>query len=198
MGPGSGPQRHISIHAPLRGRHFFTVPRQSGAAFQSTPPCGGDVDCGMLLIAALISIHAPLRGRHFCQCANIKPQNFNPRPLAGATIYYDDFTAHEHISIHAPLRGRLEILISLRSITNISIHAPLRGRHLPQRHTTFTPKFQSTPPCGGDSAIAVTSSLHQISIHAPLRGRHACLIQRLRCFNFNPRPLAGATLDGKT
>ena len=55
----------------------------------------------------------------------------------------------------------------------ISIHAPLRGRR--NRWTMLPPrqKFQSTPPCGGD--------------HHDGQGGKAAQ-------DFNPRPLAGATM----
>ena len=54
----------ISIHAPLRGRLIFMLPKISSRGFQSTPPCGGDLQFVI--------------GR----CSN---PYFNPRPLAGAT-----------------------------------------------------------------------------------------------------------------
>ena len=97
----------ISIHAPLRGRplnSFISIseldfnPRplagatylcfcpSSVSVFQSTPPCGGDIQClDDVRIIDSISIHAPLRGRHL--------ETDNPRKIAD-------------ISIHAPLRGR--------------------------------------------------------------------------------------------
>ncbi len=55
----------------------------------------------------------------------------------------------------------------------ISIHAPLRGRRLFKIHFLNCTLFQSTPPCGGD-----------------LRWKK----QKLSSKNFNPRPLAGATV----
>ena len=53
---------------------------------------------------------------------------FNPRPLAGAT--------HPHDQLDFALV--------------ISIHAPLRGRRSPPWAPLLPPRFQSTPPCGGD------------------------------------------------
>ena len=83
--------------------------RYSGVlAFQSTPPCGGDLTDDDALIQDLIfqstppcggdkygerkhqlttdiSIHAPLRGRLPISMMVRAGRNFNPRPLAGAT-----------------------------------------------------------------------------------------------------------------
>ena len=57
----------------------------------------------------------------------------------------------------------------------ISIHAPLRGRR--RTGTTWSQRtaFQSTPPCGGDGHLFISATHHD---------------------DFNPRPLAGATLCG--
>ena len=54
----------------------------------------------------------------------------------------------------------------------ISIHAPLRGRPICFATVAKDMVFQSTPPCGGDAASC------------------ACLAAS---WDFNPRPLAGAT-----
>ena len=77
----------------------------------------------------------------------------------------------------------------------ISIHAPLRGRRSDPFWTDGANLFQSTPPCGGDSrqhhkGVAKRS----ISIHAPLRGRQKVRSQARVRHDFNPRPLAGATV----
>ena len=53
----------ISIHAPLRGRLCINVHPYVYAAFQSTPPCGGDLKVLDVRQEIVISIHAPLRGR---------------------------------------------------------------------------------------------------------------------------------------
>ena len=57
--------------------------------------------------------------------------------------------------------------------SGISIHAPLRGRLQPSRPPRTGAGFQSTPPCGGDGRQG----------RLPGEG-----------VNFNPRPLAGATI----
>ena len=57
---------------------------------------------------------------------------------------------------------------------HISIHAPLRGRPEESQRAAGAVKFQSTPPCGGDGQRSRIPALSP---------------------NFNPRPLAGATLD---
>ena len=118
--------------------------------FQSTPPCGGDINHKRAKIKTLyfnprplagatggdfcgddcedISIHAPLRGRRQHDDHLSKRPDFNPRPLAGATIILRRHNGLEDISIHAPLRGRRRGLQRPRSSVVISIHAPLRGR----------------------------------------------------------------------
>ena len=53
--------------------------------FQSTPPCGGDLEELAALVEAHISIHAPLRGRPGMMPISWMENDFNPRPLAGAT-----------------------------------------------------------------------------------------------------------------
>ena len=119
--------------------------------FQSTPPCGGDVQPG---------------------ATDPGPNHFNPRPLAGATALFGGRSMVIGISIHAPLRGRLIWNFVTVLVYKISIHAPLRGRRTPGQMVDAGLPFQSTPPCGGDlmEVFAVLTSF--ISIHAPLRGRH--------------------------
>ena len=55
--------------------------------------------------------------------------------------------------------------------------------------------FQSTPPCGGDGGGSMAKLITLISIHAPLRGRPDCHGRQRDLDYFNPRPLAGATLQ---
>ena len=140
----------ISIHAPLRGRQRFRLHQTGPAAFQSTPPCGGDHKRHAAGDSGSISIHAPLRGRRPRSPRSMphsrfqstppcggdrrgkdegrKGMDFNPRPLAGAT-------AAAGLKLHSDF---------------ISIHAPLRGRRGIQYKEDGTDRFQSTPPCGGD------------------------------------------------
>ena len=124
-----------------------------------------------------ISIHAPLRGRPRLWLPCARCFYFNPRPLAGATGREPATMKLALISIHAPLRGRPASGGGFGDNgEKISIHAPLRGR-LPDRYEPYTAElFQSTPPCGGD-----------ISMLFPLPGSA----------DFNPRPLAGATLPAE-
>ena len=141
--------------------------------FQSTPPCGGD------------------------QCVRMvscRRCHFNPRPLAGATSLQSRPPKSHSISIHAPLRGRRRLFSKvifncdfnprpLAGATgehhqvfvplSISIHAPLRGRRVANILAVLEYQFQSTPPCGGDLVDL-----------PPRHGKS----------NFNPRPLAGATI----
>ena len=58
-------------------------------------------------------------------------------------------------------------------LEGISIHAPLRGRQFECADFKASYRFQSTPPCGGDPFFTTWKML---------------------TIDFNPRPLAGATL----
>ena len=187
--------------------------------FQSTPPCGGDNNPyilaaiqpdfnprplagatfrpGVLGRDSYISIHAPLRGRlsrsptdyeqllfqSTPPCGGDSPRlwaspgasYFNPRPLAGATEMRAMLDADEENFNPRPLAGAT-------------------GSSHPY---SLLPRFQSTPPCGGDQEPRQFALLVGISIHAPLRGRlqiddpvqqqraisiHAPLRGRLGCF----------------
>ena len=206
----------ISIHAPLRGRlrqtnflfwHLDFNPRPLAGATPSAwtaRTCPADFNPRPLAGATyvdqdgkakrLISIHAPLRGRQSYFSAPAGAANFNPRPLAGATFSTREIMIFMLISIHAPLRGRplawfiggLSFDFNPRplagatkddepegGIDDISIHAPLRGRHRCDAAAASQVRFQSTPPCGGDP------------VYRPLWAAVA---------DFNPRPLAGATV----
>ena len=163
--------------------------------FQSTPPCGGDYS---------LALSVP------------KSSNFNPRPLAGATNPFGRSRNHHHISIHAPLRGRLLPVCTKTAKGShfnprplagatwtwdeatdepfISIHAPLRGRRTTTLIYLHVTQFQSTPPCGGDFPTTTRSpSLFNFNPR-PLAGATQCPGRRDGAVrNFNPRPLAGAT-----
>ena len=184
--------------------------------FQSTPPCGGDNNPyilaaiqpdfnprplagatfrpGVLGRDSYISIHAPLRGRlsrsptdyeqllfqSTPPCGGDSPRlwaspgasYFNPRPLAGATEMRAMLDADEENFNPRPLAGAT-------------------GSSHPY---SLLPRFQSTPPCGGDQEPRQFALLVGISIHAPLRGRPEPLHLSVRQCYFNPRPLAGATV----
>ena len=103
-----------------------------------------------------------------------------------------------------------------KEVKEISIHAPLRGRPRKPQRSWGCPRFQSTPPCGGDGRLPPVypgrpdfnprplagatqapespEALSGISIHAPLRGRLGDGSPDCQHHDFNPRPLAGATL----
>ncbi len=118
----------ISIHAPLRGRHYRSRGPSDHPDFNPRPLAGatcifwtsqaGLLDFNPRPLAgatnavrvcpgnARISIHAPLRGRPPCRSFSTIGSNFNPRPLAGATASKGALIPVSNISIHAPLRGR--------------------------------------------------------------------------------------------
>ena len=184
----------ISIHAPLRGRPFFSPSSILPSDFNPRPLAGATSLSMVWLPFTLISIHAPLRGRRGEMRNNNytdefqstppcggdwhpgirrrAPYHFNPRPLAGATRCTGQGLSRDAISIHAPLRGRHRVCEKNPAHLEISIHAPLRGRQVAS--------IQCRQGVG-------------ISIHAPLRGRHETDASTGHSSHFNPRPLAGAT-----
>ena len=170
------------------------------------------------LLPSEISIHAPLRGRLVPLYNLTQTPDFNPRPLAGATGQALGPQGVHNISIHAPLRGRPRPVICRRWWRGISIHAPLRGR-LPISHIfnvieqfQSTPpcggdlysllpgrcmsRFQSTPPCGGDWWICRKRRTNGFQSTPPCGGDTGCDCLSAAPHNFNPRPLAGATVKG--
>ena len=103
--------------------------------------------------------------------------SFQSTPPCGGDRYRRNRGHPFRISIHAPLRGRLVVVLPGAGVLEISIHAPLRGRPCGTSAQSWTAQFQSTPPCGGD------------------------VISRrklVKATDFNPRPLAGATIYNGT
>ena len=172
-GPGkSHAIRNISIHAPSRGRRKTDMIESKPIIFQSTPPHGGDNDSVQRLFDAEISIHAPSRGRPIKKSFPARLHNFNPRPLTGATVAQglqvfraDDFNPR-------PLTGATPFALVVVPFNLISIHAPSRGRLTDMTDCYIVSPFQSTPPHGGDPV---------------------CRQLWVGGFDFNPRPLTGAT-----
>ena len=162
----------ISIHAPLRGRHYPHESSAQESKFQSTPPCGGDGLRYGELAALRISIHAPLRGRRTCVEGIKDPSIFQSTPPCGGDAGPGHQGRETGISIHAPLRGRRNEADCPGQCHAISIHAPLRGRRINLVHLYPSLLFQSTPPCGGDPEADIFNGCRS---------------------HFNPRPLAGAT-----
>ena len=127
---------------------------------------------GDIIPVSNISIHAPLRGRLPIPNWESATPYFNPRPLAGATNVVRGMTENALISIHAPLRGRQNDLGFLAFLQKFQSTPPCGGDFLLRRIAACNTLFQSTPPCGGDDP------------------RGTSLWVR---WDFNPRPLAGAT-----
>ncbi len=76
----------------------------------------------------------------------------------------------------------------------ISIHAPLRGRRQRSQSPRVPRRFQSTPPCGGDRSGSRPRWWAWNFNPRPLAGATGVLLHAGRNLgNFNPRPLAGAT-----
>ena len=184
---------HISIHAPMRGRHMKAWKKNAGIGFQSTPPCGGDRYTWRDGIECRISIHAPMRGRPGRWTLAENCRNFNPRPHAGATADAPVGDAPCLFQSTPPCGGDVKRAGQSQRL-EISIHAPMRGRRGSDRRPCHRWAFQSTPPCGGDDvAPCGPVAVYSISIHAPMRGRLQIPHLIITADNFNPRPHAGAT-----
>ena len=77
----------ISIHAPLRGRLASMRYRVGVYVFQSTPPCGGDLDTGYTSrFFWEFQSTPPCGGDTRFPAQLVTVTHFNPRPLAGATL----------------------------------------------------------------------------------------------------------------
>ena len=189
--------------------------------FQSTLPCGSD---GLLLAVFCSSWYfnpRSLAGATLILVIFLLIYHyFNPRSLAGATC--NRLAAKEKILFQSTLPcGSDKGLLLTSGLGAISIHAPLRERlghicrvtHINLFQSTLPCgsdlakeqfklqqiKFQSTLPCGSDDDEHIRwSSVTGISIHAPLRERPLLMCLSLAImWNFNPRSLAGATLQSR-
>ncbi len=188
-------QQLISIHAPLRGR--LVVLLQDGLLFP-------------------ISIHAPLRERREHPLHFFYKGKFQSTPPCGGDFGFHGSPSHElTFQSTPPCGGDPEPIINADQLKNfnprplagatgrdgtqldgarISIHAPLRGRPRKPWLTLLHHQFQSTPPCGGDAAGSSRRDTTTNFNPRPLAGatlRRALIYPRSD--DFNPRPLAGAT-----
>ncbi len=157
---------------PLAGatKHPFMRPAYLKISIHA--PLRGRPRISRFLISSMISIHAPLRGRLSYPQSVETASYFNPRPLAGATLKEKDKIEAAIFQSTPPCGGDVAFF-DRQQVAIISIHAPLRGRHRHRDLFRCPGKFQSTPPCGGDH-----------------NNRKDCAEQS----DFNPRPLAGATI----
>ena len=187
--------RGISIHAPLRGRrehplHFFYKGK-----FQSTPPCGGDFGFHGSPSHELTFQSTPPcggdTGKNFISASagrfqSTPPCGGDPEPIINAD-QLKNFNPR-------PLAGATGRDGTQLDGARISIHAPLRGRPRKPWLTLLHHQFQSTPPCGGDAAGSSRRDTTTNFNPRPLAGatlRRALIYPRSD--DFNPRPLAGAT-----
>ena len=94
-----------------------------------------------------------------------------------------------------PPYGGDEIHLYSIFICIISIHAPIRGRHIRHPASRLSRLFQSTPPCGGDYLDAPGSTTETPFQSTPPCGGDVHLFDPHPVpGDFNPRPLAGATV----
>ena len=191
---GSRVQHPISIHAPLRGRRYKFGWSLHKAAFQSTPPCGGDSAGKSNGLWPGISIHAPLRGRLFTHNGPYVFRGFQSTPPCGGDVGNPLIGIHAMISIHAPLRGRRMRASATPGTSRISIHAPLRGRRRNSLENIVFRNFNPRPLAGATNDAHVFAILRVISIHAPLRGRLSKRICSSSPISFQSTPPCGGDL----
>ena len=165
----------ISIHAPLRGRHFFPQkkvnqrnfnPRPLAGAtksslaslpppiFQSTPPCGGDhFATRSRTTRTIFQSTPPCGGDRICLLTRLlHPPKFQSTPPCGGDREQGVRVLRGGISIHAPLRGRRDVSITIYIDTYFNPRPLAGATHFAPGFPRFS-AFQSTPPCGGDQEL---------------------------------------------
>ena len=168
-------QINISIHAPIRGRLRIFGMQQKDSIFQSTPPHGGDsVKPSSFRRMAIFQSTPPHGGDKETGTVYLVWSKFQSTPPRGGDSCLMALPPPLRRFQSTPPRGGDSAYADSLCNIPISIHAPSRGRLELQRLHSREAGFQSTPPRGGDSMCALVWSFN----------RH-----------FNPRPLAGATLD---
>ena len=192
----AGPAKHrLNADAPMRGRPSFEGIFYLHRLFQSTPPYGGD--CSL-------------------KCKRSHSSDFNPRPIRGRR-HSNTANFQINISIHAPIRGRLRIFGMQQKDSIFQSTPPHGGDSVKPSSFRRMAIFQSTPPHGGDKETGTVYLVWSKFQSTPPRGGDSCLMALpppLRRFqstpprggdlsyndytagrqDFNPRPLAGATL----
>ena len=147
-------QRHVSIHAPVRGETRNRLHRlEMRDWFQSTPLCGAK--------------------RRTRSRSSTPRRGFNPRPCAGRNAQAQRLgNGQRRVSIHAPTRGET-ILGIIESFRVRSFNPrPCAGRNdrgftLLGISSSFNPR-----PCAGRNEQACFDEIRRltVSIHAPVRG----------------------------
>ena len=140
--------------------------------FQSTLPCGSDLNKKNLAKFKAISIHAPLRERRMSNYNVCRKSKFQSTLPCGS-----DFLTQSVLLILSRFQSTLPCGSDLQSADYLILWDYFNPRSL----------------AGATSLSRIQPLYAQISIHAPLRER----LPRFYCHsvysNFNPRSLAGAT-----
>ena len=96
-----------------------------------------------------------------------------------------------------PHAGATNTVTDTLKLLKISIHAPSRGRPEASIMAPRRTVFQSTPPRGGDESKPIMKAALDDFNPRPLAGATMpVLILGASGSDFNPRPLAGATIRG--
>ena len=148
------------------------------------------------LFNAVISIHAPLRERPIVAAMIAQAKQFQSTLPCGSDITLNDVPTDRVISIHAPLRERpaqinpfiiYEPYFNPRSLAGATYHTP--------QHMSDQRVFQSTLPCGSDSAShSGVNNPFAFQSTLPCGSDPSFNIKRHKWRYFNPRSLTGATL----
>ena len=111
----------VSIHAPVRVRHFTF-------RYERCQP---------------VSIHAPVRVRPYVEGYPFRFPGFNSRTREGATKKKYQKQYSRCVSIHAPVRVRQKFIRHSRRSHEVSIHAPVRVRPIGNRRLERRTSFNS-------------------------------------------------------
>ena len=152
--------------------------------FQSSPPCGGRLNCAVHRPNNLdISIHAPRAGgRPSGIRSAIAAGYFNPRPRAGGDRCLRRFSDQvRDFNPRPPCGGRRLLSFSFSFRYNFNPRPRAGGDHAGALQEGIVIRFQSTPPCGGRRLYGIRHrSRSRISIHAPVRGATLFVSERKR------------------
>ena len=128
----------------------LVITPSSSRDFNPRPLAGATLRFRRAWEVRYISIHAPLRGRQIQGSGLEKAERFQSTPPCGGDRSFIISSSNPPYFNPRPLAGATKQRRVLVRARYISIHAPLRGRPSWRRNISKRPKFQSTPPCGGD------------------------------------------------
>ena len=179
----------------------FAIPRRAKRISIHVPLAGNDALEESAFLDDIISIHVPLAGNDTVRPSSASASGAfqSTFPLRGTTVQSSVRYASAHISIHVPLAGNDVMILTYCGTvpSNFNPRSPCGERPVPAARPRPLPKFQSTFPLRGTTAIYWPLIVRcKISIHVPLAGNDSAsscpsAISR----NFNPRSPCGERPD---